>query len=172
VVDNWEKQLKNEIKGFQPKDVYNLDETALFYRLLPNKTYAFGDESRHGYKQFKERVTIVLISNADGTDKKAIMIGRSHKPRAFRGIKSLPIDYYKQQNSWINSDIFNKIIKKFDSEMRKSGRNVLLYIDSCPAHKIDTDLTNVSLKFLPKNSTSVLQVLKFFFSFFLGIVLL
>jgi hypothetical protein len=68
VVDNWEKQLKNEIKGFQPKDVYNFDETALFYRLLPNKTYAFGDESRHGYKQFKERVTIVLISNADGQE--------------------------------------------------------------------------------------------------------
>ena len=30
-VENWKTKLQEEIEGYEPKDVFNLDETALFY---------------------------------------------------------------------------------------------------------------------------------------------
>jgi hypothetical protein len=159
VVKDWEKKLQNDIKDLDPEDVYNFDESALFYRLLPNKTYAFANDSRFGGKQLKNRITIAFICNASGSDRQAIMIGSSIKPRAFNGVNPLPINYYNQKNAWINADIFNNILKKFDKKMKKDNRNVVLYMDSCPAHRVDIDLSNVTVKFLPKNSTSVLQVI-------------
>lgn len=122
VFENWSQQLKTIIEGYEPQNVYNLDETALFYRLLPSKTFAFKDESRHGIKKSKVRVTLVFIANANGSDKSCAIIGKSVNPRAFRG-KVLPLDYYHQSNSWINSEIYTKIVRKFNNKMQKMGRS-------------------------------------------------
>ena len=60
--------------GRSIKDVFNLDETALFYKLLPNRTLA--NSAVEGMKVNKERITIAIISNADGSEKiKPIVIG-------------------------------------------------------------------------------------------------
>src|SRR5882724_6096375 len=96
IVQKWSQELKTIINGYKPEDVYNLDESALFWRLLPSKTYAFTDESKYGIKKSKERITIVVITNADGSDRMCTMIGKSVRPLAFRGIKYFPIDYYSQ----------------------------------------------------------------------------
>jgi hypothetical protein len=158
VVQNWSKKLKKEVQGFDEKDVFNLDETSLFYKLLPNKTYAFGKESKFGRKQRKDRITVVLLCNTNGSYREAIIIGKSAKPRALRGIQS-PIDYYSQSNAWMDAIIFNKILRKFDSKMKKMDRKVILFVDNCSSHSLTTTLTNISLKYLPPNATSKLQPL-------------
>ena len=142
-----------------PEDVYNLDESGLFFRLLPTKFYSFANESRFGGKQLKNRVTLVFISNASGTDKQVIFIGRSASPHAFRGLNSLPLDYYNQKNAWIDSEIFNKILQRLNKKMQKNNQKIMLYIDCCPAHRIERQFDNISVKYLPKNSTSKLQVI-------------
>jgi len=43
--------------------------------------------------------------------------------------------------------------------MKKSNRNVILYVDNCRPHKVSLNLTNISLKYLPSNTTSVTQPL-------------
>lgn len=158
-VENWSTELKQTIDGYSPENVYNLDETALFYRLLPSKTYSFSDESSHGCKKSKNRITAVLMTNADGSDRMCSIIGKSVNPRAFRGHKSLPIDYYSQHNSWLNTDIFRKIVLKFNNRMKNMNKNVLLFLDNFSAHSVDLNLSNVKLMFFPANSTSVLQPL-------------
>jgi hypothetical protein len=157
IVENWSTKLKDDLKGYRPQDVYNLDETALFYRLLPSKTYVFSDEKRFGDKKFKDRITLVLITNADGSDRSCAMIGKSGKPLALRG-KVLKIDYYSQKNAWIDSTIYKKIVVKLNEKMRRNGRKILLYVDNCRTHTLDFDLSNVSIKYIPANTTSVLQV--------------
>lgn len=159
VIEKWSTELSSIIRGYKPEDVYNLDETALFYRLMPSKTYSFSDESTHGCKKSKDRITLVLITNADGTDRMCSMIGKSAKPRAFRGQKVLPIDYYSQPNAWIDLNIFGKIVSKFNSKMKKKNKKVLLFIDNCSTHTEDIKLSNVCIKFFPPNSTSALQPL-------------
>ena len=108
-IDKWKQELSQIIENLNPENVYNLDETSLFYALLPNKSFGFEEESRKSLKQFKTRITLVCITNATGSDRKLIMIGKSAKPRIFRGVKKLPIQYYSQVNSWMDSEIYEKV---------------------------------------------------------------
>lgn len=159
IVQKWSLDLKEKIKEYKPENVYNLDETALFWRLLPSKTYAFTDESSYGNKKSKERITVVVITNADGSDRTCVMIGKSVRPLAFRGINHFPIDYYHQKNSWINSEIYRKILVKLNLKFKKSNRNILLFVDNCRTHLEKIDLSNITVEFFPPNTTSKLQVL-------------
>ena len=40
VVDDWKERLPDLISGYKPGDIYNMDETGLFYRALPDRTLA------------------------------------------------------------------------------------------------------------------------------------
>ena len=69
-------QLQEDLDTYDPQDIYNMDETGLFYRLLPNSTLAKGPVS--GKKKQKERITVALCANATGTDKLVHWQGRVH----------------------------------------------------------------------------------------------
>eukprot|EP00117_Sycon_ciliatum_P013238 scpid100906/ scgid13976/ Tigger transposable element-derived protein 4 len=57
-IHDWQDQvLPGLLEGYAPKDVFNADESALFYRLLPHKTLAFRGEKCRGGKKKKERVS-------------------------------------------------------------------------------------------------------------------
>ena len=69
-------QLQKVISAFAPCDVYNVDETGLFYRMPPSKSLSQGP--RHGTKRFKDCITVALCSNADGYDRiKPFIISKS-----------------------------------------------------------------------------------------------
>lgn len=54
----------------------------------------FKSEKCTGGKYGKERITIMLGANMFGTEKlKLFVIGKVIKPKCFKGIKSLPVDY-------------------------------------------------------------------------------
>ena len=56
-------------EGYSPKDFYNADETGLFYKCTPDKTLAFKGERCSGGKLSKERITLLIGANMDGSDK-------------------------------------------------------------------------------------------------------
>ncbi|GFV65765.1 tigger transposable element-derived protein 1 [Trichonephila clavipes] len=75
--------------------VFNTDETGLYWKKLPNRTYITKDEkTASGHKASKDRVTLLLCSNASG-DRilKTLLINKSLRPRAFKGkdLKQLPM---------------------------------------------------------------------------------
>ena len=51
-------------------DVYNMDETGLFYRSLPDKSLTVKGEQCNGGKHAKDRITIVLCANMAGEIRK------------------------------------------------------------------------------------------------------
>uniref|UniRef100_A0AAV1TFJ2 DDE-1 domain-containing protein n=1 Tax=Peronospora matthiolae TaxID=2874970 RepID=A0AAV1TFJ2_9STRA len=59
--------LKAVVAGYAPRDVYNMDETGLFYSMTPDKTIA--QQEVEGFKKDKTRITVALTANADGSDK-------------------------------------------------------------------------------------------------------
>jgi len=61
LVSIWEK-----IDQFIMKDVFNMDETELFYRLQANHSLA--TKQLEGRKQDKERLTVVICCNEDGSE--------------------------------------------------------------------------------------------------------
>ena len=63
-VNEWvETILPSIIKGYQPRDIYNVDETGLLYQMMPHRTLAFKRDSCQGGKPLKSRITVLLGSN-------------------------------------------------------------------------------------------------------------
>ena len=82
VVSQGRLQLQEDLAACDPQDIYNMDETGLFYRLLPNSTLATGPV--RGKKKQKERITVALCANATGTDKLIpLVIMKSAHPQCF-----------------------------------------------------------------------------------------
>ena len=46
------------LEGYSPSDIYNGDETALFYKSLPHRTYCCVDDKPAGSTQRKDRLTL------------------------------------------------------------------------------------------------------------------
>ena len=119
-----------------------------------------------GTKQSKERMTIALCVNADGSEKlKPIIINKNKCPRSFGKIfnPNSICAYYHNKTAWMNHLIFTSWLKDFNNKMFLNGRKVLLIVDNADGHSINKDnldqLKNVRLEFLPPNVTSVLQPL-------------
>lgn len=160
-VERWKEDLPCLVKGYEAKNIFNCDETGLFFKMMPNKTLAFKGEPCHGGRNSKERITVLLCCNADGSEKLTpIVIGKSKKPRCFRNIKRFPCEYFNNNTAWMTSKIFLNFLNKFEKDMEKQKRNVLLFMDQCPAHPRDLPkLEHVKVLFFPANCTSKLQPL-------------
>lgn len=160
-VEHWkETQLPEKIAGFDPKNVFNADETGLFFNVLPDKTFSYKGEKCHGGKLSKQRITVLLLANADGSEKfPLLVIGKAKKPRCFKNIKKLPTKYEANTKAWMTSTFFQNQLLAFDAKMGLQNRKVVLFIDQCPAHKITSQLHNVEIVFFPANCTSELQPL-------------
>ena len=79
----WQQQvLQPLLRQFSADDVFNLDETGLFWRLLPNKTMSFRGERCTGGKKSKHRITLLIGANMSGTEKFPLLaVGKSNRPR-------------------------------------------------------------------------------------------
>lgn len=61
---------------------------------IKQKPLTFKGEKCHGGKHNKERLTVLLAANMDGSEKfKPLVIGNAMKPRCFKGVKSCPTTY-------------------------------------------------------------------------------
>lgn len=155
-----EEKLRDVMSGYSPDDVYNADETGVFYQLLPNKTMCYKDDTCKGGKHSKVRITALFCCNASGTHKmKPLIIGRYARPRCFKGLASLPCDYTHNSKAWMSRELFTKWIVRVNNEMADKNRKILLILDNCSAHLVDTRLSNIRVEFLPPNCTSILQPL-------------
>jgi hypothetical protein len=73
--------------GYLPEQIYNADETGIYYKMLPDKTLAVKSDQRRkeGFKAIKDRLTILFTVNKTGSHKlKPLCIGKSRAPRKAR----------------------------------------------------------------------------------------
>ncbi|XP_033747074.1 tigger transposable element-derived protein 4-like [Pecten maximus] len=135
-----------------------MDESGLFYRSTVSKSFHVKGETCSGGKMSKARLTVSFCASMTGEKESIVVIGKSANPRCFKKVppSSLPVHYYSNKKAWMTSNIFEDWVKKFDRKMRRQGRKVLLFLDNAPSHPKLT-LNNVTLKFLPPNTTSKSQ---------------
>ncbi|KAM7310737.1 tigger transposable element-derived protein 6-like [Ixodes scapularis] len=108
VLQAWlDKHLDRIFAPYADCDIYNADETGLCFQLLPAKTLASKDDKCLGTKTSKERVTVLLCANMDGSDKrKLLVIGKPNKPRGFAAMFSLPVTYVQNGKAWMTGERF------------------------------------------------------------------
>ena len=115
----------------------------------------------------KERITIALTTNADGSTKlPPFVIHKYARPRAFtrRNISNpdnLGILWNSNSKAWMTTILFQKFLLDFERRMRLAGKDkVLLLVDNFSGHQysaIESQLHIVTVEFLPPNTTSYLQ---------------
>jgi hypothetical protein len=73
-------------KGYLPEQVFNADETGLFWKRMPSRTYlAKSDKSAPGFKAAKDRRTLLFCVKASGHMIKQMVVYKSLNPRALKG---------------------------------------------------------------------------------------
>ena len=127
------------INQYDAENVYNMDETGLFFRLLPRYSLLMPDEdisTTRGKKKSKDRVSLVVCANSTGTHKiPCTMIGKAKKPACMKD-RNCPVPYLNQAKAWMDVQTcwkwFNEV---FVPEVKKrTGRPILLLMDNAPGH--------------------------------------
>jgi hypothetical protein len=107
----------------------------------------------NGGKNSKERITVLLACNADGTDKlPPLVIWKSENPHCFKNVRQLPTKYVANRKAWVTQAIFTDYLRALDAKMSSHNRKILLFLDQCAAHPQDTSyLKNVKVVYFPPN---------------------
>lgn len=158
IVEEGRRKLKEFLSKYAPSNIYNMDETGLFFRLEPNRTLATG--SVYGTKKSKERISVALCANSDGTDKlQRLVIGKAARPRCFPktfNVQSV-VQYYHNSKAWMTSTIFVDWLKRLERQMSAQKRYIVLLLDNAPSHIHNLELTHVHVEMLPPNTTAHIQ---------------
>lgn len=162
------RKIEEELKDYLPEDILNFDETGLYYEQQPTRTIC--RTPMGGMKKSKNRLTIGLLTNSDGTYKgHPIVIGRRKTPR---GATRRPllysktavgrphyVEYHFNASAWMTMDIFRKYIARLNKAFEFAGRKVAILVDNASVHKLKETFSHIKLVFLPPNTTSKLQPL-------------
>ena len=161
-------KLRTELAQYSISNIFNMDETGLFYRAIPNRSYLCeGDacQTGRGSKAIKakERLTVILCVNATGSCKMTqVVIGSAKQPRCFKKTPSC-LPYYFQPNAWNDTANYNKWWNEvFLPSIRKHTHDpVAFLIDGFSGHDKNCvdPLGQVRVFRFPPNITSVFQPL-------------
>ena len=152
-------RLQELKKKFPPERRWNCDEAGFFIRCMADKGFVPGDaaNANAGAKMPKTRISTLVTCSEVGAKRRLLAIGTAKNPRGFpKNHDNLPCDYDYSKKAWMNGLIWTRWLKQLDREFRLKGEHHLLFVDNCPAH-CPVELTNITLEFLPPNTTSLIQ---------------
>ena len=159
---SWAERARELVRGYQPVDVWNMDETGLFLKALPEKSLSERGKRCRGKKANQ---TWAFFVNARGGKEAPIIIGKSVKPRCFKSLndKNRPYSchYFANKKASMTSEIFEEIVHELNRRMKRQKRKIILFVDNAPCHPPlpSHHFSNIKLAFLPKNTTSRSQPL-------------
>lgn len=105
-------ELTKKIKEIilQPNQLYNANESALFWKSLPNRTMVHAKEHLD-VKYLKNEFS--TCANGDCSNKlKVIVIGKSIIARAFKTC-SIPVEYHSTKSAWMTYALFLKWLHEY-----------------------------------------------------------
>ena len=154
---------------YSPKYIFNVDETALYWKKLPSRTYVTQNGQPSGYKMQKNRLTLLLGGNANGDIKlKPLVLFTAETPRALKYIdkKSLPVIWRSNRKAWVTRSIFSEwfscyfvpFVSSYTEEQNIDNKALLL-LDNAPGHppNLTLEYPHIKVVFLPSNTTSLIQ---------------
>ncbi|XP_053246962.1 tigger transposable element-derived protein 1-like [Podarcis raffonei] len=134
-------------EGYVPQQVFNCDETGLFWKRMPKRTFITQEEAKlPGHKPMKDRLTLLFCANASGDLKiKPLLVYHSENPRAFKRHKidkeQLSVMWRSNSKAWVTRVLFvdwvnlafGPAVKQYllDNDLPLKA---LLLMDNAPAH--------------------------------------
>ena len=160
------EKIRRKLEAYPPDRIYKLDETGLLYRCLPSRSYEPRRHRRHarGTRAMRhmDRVTLVLCSNATGTQKLPVaMMGEPVNLLCFRGEgNECPLPYVNQKKAWMDKYVYarwwNTVFLPAVRD-RHGGAKCALIMDNSSTHDTALSADYVEILFLPPNDTAIYQ---------------
>ncbi|SCZ89412.1 BZ3500_MvSof-1268-A1-R1_Chr9g10401 [Microbotryum saponariae] len=149
------KRVVDLTNKYDPSDIFNMDETGLFYAMRPSTGLA--RNGRNGVKMNKTRITFAFTVNANGSERlPPFIIGSTAKPRSFNKKPPSYYNHYYRSNkkAWMTGELYVEWLKARDLELRSKGRKVQLWLDVFSGHTRDVDsFTNIEVHYFALNMT-------------------
>lgn len=161
VAQSWKANVEDICRNYAAENIYNFDESGLFYKSTPKKSYVLSSEMAQGDKNSKMRLTVALLANCAGQKEPPIIIGNAARPRAFGRINietTFNLFWRSNKKAWMTAILFTEFLKRFDRKMVHEGRKVQLFVDNASSHA-DINMKNVKIVYFPPNMTSEVQPL-------------
>ena len=176
-VDEFRNELTRLVSSanLSNSQLYNADETGLFWLSTPTNTLANEEEKKvAGHKKSKQRITALCCANATGSHRlKPVVVGKAKNPRPLRGMMNrLPVIYLHSKKAWFTQELFKQwyfenfvpeVIRYQTEDLKIPHDEVkaLLLLDNAPAHPSDKSLVahngRIRVLYLPANTTSIIQ---------------
>ncbi|KIK21674.1 hypothetical protein PISMIDRAFT_12163 [Pisolithus microcarpus 441] len=144
--------------GYQPRDIFNADESSLFYAMPPDR--GLSNKQTLGIKGKKICLTYLSTTNADGSQKlPPLVIGKAHKPWAFKNKTAAELGFLYRNNAkaWMTSVIYQEWLLNWDRALRNESRKILLLQDNFSGHTVLESLTNIHVENFKPNLTTHVQ---------------
>jgi len=150
--------------GYQLHDIYNMDETGLFYGWADNSTlstvcwlmtarivpdWGLSDCKQAGVKEKKIRLMYAFTLNADGSEKlPAFIIGKAAWPWAFKKKTGgqLGLYYWNNTKAWMMAHLYQEWITQWDCELQTKGWWNFPLQDNFSGHIPPDKLQNIQVK--------------------------
>ena len=160
--------------NYSPDQIYNLDETALYYKAMPKSTYVSKHQKQaRGRKLEKSRFTAMFCVNLTGSHKmRPVVVHTAAHPRCYKHLSDMNnsgVYWYKTRNGWMTTTIMTDWLQKhcIPDAQRKCKQlglpfKMLLIMDNAPSHPHylqDVVHKNCNIVFLPPRTTSLIQPL-------------
>uniref|UniRef100_A0A914V9J0 Uncharacterized protein n=1 Tax=Plectus sambesii TaxID=2011161 RepID=A0A914V9J0_9BILA len=157
-VANWRYTLlKRILESYELKDIFNVDELGLFWKLMPNRTLAFKNEKCSGGKESKERLT-VLLGKGRGNALRAIK-------SAWENVKSETIVHCFRHCGFVTNDTpevevadDEEPFESFFKHLRHSYPSVTSDVTSGDFHSVDDSLVTTEAPSLADIDSSTVSL--------------
>ena len=143
-----------------------MNELGLFFKALPEKGFVQKSRRCKACKKSKQCLTAAFFVAADGSKiSEPVVIRKSKSPRCSKKIrgKTRPstIHYFSKEKAWMRTEIMEDVLRLLDRKVQLGRRKIILFLDNTTCHPEtpQINLKNIKLIFLPKCTTSRLQLL-------------
>ncbi|XP_059162114.1 tigger transposable element-derived protein 1-like [Physella acuta] len=156
--------------GYSPKQVFNVDETGLYWKRLPARTMmSVEEQAASGFKAANDRLSLLLGGNAEGDFKfKPLVVYHTQTPTPLKGYSKehLRVTWRANKKAWLSGTIFEEWLNAYaiPSVKEYCAREnlpfkILFVLDQAPCHPphLLNLSDNVKFAFLPLSDSSLLQ---------------
>ena len=118
----WMEQYPEIIQGYSADDIWNMDESGLFFKALLDTVLAKKTKKCKGSKKSKERLTVAFSVSSSGFKVcKPVVIGRSKVLPYFRKLrnpfKPHGMQYFPSKKAWMTTEIMIQVLTALDRKL-------------------------------------------------------